>query len=88
VGETVWKFLPGTTERSELLFRETWGPSVKYIPLKPNSYVEFEQPDWANPQPGGAWGEHAFSVFVKTGGKNSAAVELVSDVFLPMEKQK
>jgi len=87
IGGTEWEFSPKTKQRSESLFMQSGTGASNYLRLKPNSVLEFDLSDWSQRQDKPDE-EHAFSIFIKMGGKNGSdlPVELISDTFRPLRE--
>jgi hypothetical protein len=96
VGEREWKFLPKTGARNEsLLLRmlvvttpisdlnpaQSWSTTllIRAIPLEEMKTIEEGYDE-----------EHAFSIFVKLGSteERDAPIELVSEAFVPLKRNK
>ena len=96
IGAETWDSLPRTTERTEPLYVANSGGKYAYIRLKPNSILEYEVADSANPSSaterskGGYDEEHAFSVFIKLAGPQGSdtPIELVTEQFIPLKRDR
>gem|GEM_PF-3338150 len=96
IGERAWDALPRTTQRTEPLYVANSGGKYSYIRLKPNSTLEYEIADSANPSratessKGGYDEEHAFSVFIRLAGPqgSDSPIELVTEPFIPLKHDR
>ena len=96
IGDQAWDSLPRTTQRTEPLYVANSRGRYSYIRLKPNSTLEYEVPDSANPSSaterskGGYDEEHAFGVFIKLAGPQGSdtPIELVSEPFIPLKHDR
>lgn len=78
--------LPKADKRTESTLKSGRGETFRYLKLSPNSILEFELPDWGNPNHDTEHTEHAFSTFIKAGSDDTqgAPVELFSELFKPL----